>query len=248
MTASITTEPITTEPITTEPNTTEVGAAAPVAAPSDLTASVLRAVPRESSPFWFPGWRDTEAALLDAVFSARASYGGPTTGVRGVVATWRTHRQGRTDDLAAFAACDGDGLADLLGNRQRVPGNSTTKAAAVVAAAAALTEAGVRSAADVTDTEALRRAVVDVPGLGERTWLCFLGALGVVTDDAEAVVASFLREVTGATDDLDSAAVDDLLGVIAGELAVDVPTVRHALWRHQRVVTGRRSPAPPPVA
>ncbi|MBY6364303.1 hypothetical protein [Rhodococcoides corynebacterioides] len=214
-------------------------------APSDLTASVLRAVPRESSPFWFPGWRDAEAALLDAVFSARASYGGPNTGVRGVVATWRAHRQGRTDDLAGFAACDGDGLAELLGNRQRVPGNRTTKAAAVVAAAAALTEAGVRSAADVTDTEQLRRAVVDVPGLGDRTWQCFLGALGVVTDDAAALVASFLREVTGASDDLDPTAVDGILGMIADELAVDVPTVRHALWRHQRVATGRRSPAPP---
>ncbi len=238
MTASITTAPITADAGTTET----------VAATSDLTAAVLRAVPRESSPFWFPGWRDTEAALLDAVFSARASYGGPTTGVRGVVATWRTHRQGRTDDLAAFAACDGDGLAELLGNRQRVPGNRTTKAAAVVAAAAALTGAGVRSAADVTDTEHLRRAVVDVPGLGERTWLCFLGALGVVTDDAAALIASFLREVTGATNFLDPASVDHALAVIADELAVDVPTVRHALWRHRRVVTGRRSPAPPRVA
>lgn len=231
---------------TVEPTTTTAATAA--AAPSALTAAVLRAVPRETSPYWFPGWPDTEAALLDAVFSARASYGGPTTGVRGVVSAWRAHRHGATDDVAAFAAFDGDGLAELLGNRQRVPGNSTTKAAAVIAAAAALTVVGVRRAADVADTEAIRRAVVDVPGLGNRTWLCFLGSLGVDTPENETLVATFLGDVTGTVGEFDASNVGDALAAIAAELDLDVATVRHAIWRHQRTVPGRRSPAPPRAA
>ncbi len=99
-------------------------------------------LPREAWPHWNQGWpRESEAALLDAIFSSRAAYGTPKTGVRAVVDRWRTHRSvaadDRLDSLPALAAFTdrGDELATILGNRQRVPGNYFTKAEGAARAA-----------------------------------------------------------------------------------------------------------------
>lgn len=100
-------------------------------------------LPRESWPHWTDGWpHEIEAALLDAAFSARATYGTPTTGVRAVITRWRDHRGAPLDDLTALAAHadEPEGLLAVLNNRQRVPGNYTTKAQAVATAAHSLTE------------------------------------------------------------------------------------------------------------
>ena len=106
-------------------------------------------LPREAWPHWNQGWpRESEAALLDAIFSSRAAYGTPKTGVRAVVDRWRTHRSvaadDRLDSLPALAAFTdrGDELATILGNRQRVPGNYFTKAEGAARAAKALVESG----------------------------------------------------------------------------------------------------------
>lgn len=74
----------------------------------ELDAMILHIeshVPQSRSPHWTPGWRgESEAALLDAIFSARAAYGGPTSGVRAVVQRWRSHRgDNRLDDLTTLA-------------------------------------------------------------------------------------------------------------------------------------------------
>lgn len=65
---------------------------------SDLTPQVDRLVRYIGTtvgpdlPVWPGGWPgQIEAALLDAVFSIRARYGSPTTGVRAVVSRWREH-------------------------------------------------------------------------------------------------------------------------------------------------------------
>ncbi|MER2223919.1 MAG: hypothetical protein ABS976_20255, partial [Rhodococcus sp. (in: high G+C Gram-positive bacteria)] len=116
-------------------------------------------LPCEAWPHWNQGWpRESEAALLDAIFSSRAAYGTPKTGVRAVVDRWRTHRSvaadDRLDSLPALAAFTdrGDELATILGNRQRVPGNYFTKAEGAARAAKALVESGCRSSADVEET------------------------------------------------------------------------------------------------
>ncbi|EID80663.1 hypothetical protein W59_06910 [Rhodococcus opacus RKJ300 = JCM 13270] len=58
-----------------------------------LLDHVAAELPPESWPHWTEGWpHEIEAGLLDAAFSARATYGTPTTGVRAVVTRWRDHR------------------------------------------------------------------------------------------------------------------------------------------------------------
>lgn len=53
---------------------------------------------------WPGGWQgEIEAALLDAVFSIRARYGGPHSGVRAVVSRWRAPRDCQADDLKVLA-------------------------------------------------------------------------------------------------------------------------------------------------
>ena len=120
---------------------------------SNEVRALVTYVRQQIDPDWSihtPGWPDEiEAALIDAVMSIRATYGGPDTGVRRVVQRWREHTgDTRLDDLARLAATDPLDLATILGNRQRLPGN-TLKAEGIVAAAAALAEAGVKQAADL---------------------------------------------------------------------------------------------------
>ncbi len=115
------------------------------------------------SPHWTPGWpEEIEAALLDAVFPARALYGQPENGVRRVVSRWREHRESdQLDDLQTLAsyAMRSEPLAEILGNRQRVAGNSTTKTECVASLAAVLHQLGVREAKDLIDSDAVGRTL-----------------------------------------------------------------------------------------
>lgn len=164
-------------------------------------------LPREAWPHWNQGWpRESEAALLDAIFSSRAAYGTPKTGVRAVVDRWRTHRSvaagEHLDNLSALAAFTdrGDELATVLGNRQRVPGNYSTKAEGVARAAKALVDAGCRSSADVEDTESLRSAVVSVPGLGPRTFETLVFLSGKLSATSIDLLARFATEASSSED------------------------------------------------
>ena len=163
-------------------------------------------LPREAWPHWNQGWpRESEAALLDAIFSSRADYGTPKTGVRAVVDRWRTHRSvaadDRLDSLPALAAFTdrGDELATILGNRQRVPGNYFTKAEGAARAAKALVESGCRSSADVEDTESLRSAVVSVPGLGPRTFETLVFLSGKLSATSIDLLARFATEASSSS-------------------------------------------------
>jgi hypothetical protein len=77
-----------------------------------LLDHVAAELPPESWPHWTEGWpHEIEAGLLDAAFSARATYGTPTTGVRAVITRWRDHRAAPLDDLTALAGVPGFGPA-----------------------------------------------------------------------------------------------------------------------------------------
>lgn len=127
---------------------------------------------------WPGGWpNEVEAALIDAVLSIRACYGGPQSGVRGAVRRYRQALgEGATldslDRLAAYAPKD---LEDVLGVRQKTSG--VTKAQAIVNAAQSLMEAGVRHSSDV-EPEAHKRAYTRVHGLGSVTWEYFTMLIG----------------------------------------------------------------------
>ncbi|QSE94138.1 hypothetical protein JWS13_38840 [Rhodococcus pseudokoreensis] len=194
-------------------------------------------LPRESWPHWTEGWpQEIEAALLDAAFSARATYGTPTTGVRAVITRWRDHRAAPLDDLTALAAHadEPEGLLTVLNNRQRVPGNYTTKAEAVATAARSLTELGCTTSADLRDDDAQRSALVAVPGFGAATWECFAMQLGVPTTASRAVVCDFIAEALDLESPATTTQAEDLVAAAAARLEVTATTVTHAVWRYQR--------------
>ncbi|MFD9665599.1 hypothetical protein ACFWAY_28900 [Rhodococcus sp. NPDC059968] len=194
-------------------------------------------LPRESWPHWTEGWpHEIEAGLLDAAFSARATYGTPTTGVRAVITRWRDHRAAPLDDLTALAAHadDPEGLLAVLNNRQRVPGNYTTKAEAVASAARSLAELGCTTSADLRDDEAQRNALVAVPGFGVATWECFTVQLGVRTAGSHHLVCVFLGEALDLDSPPSTSDAEDLVAAAAAQLEITHATFTHAVWRYQR--------------
>lgn len=205
-------------------------------------------LPQDAWPHWHDGWaQESEAALIDSIFSARAAYGSPTTGVRAVIERWRTYRQSATplNNLRALAAFSerGDELATILGNRQRVPGNYSTKAEAVALAATALVETKCVCSTDINNTQAHREAVVSVPGLGERTFELLLFLCGTLTPDSIDLLTHFVIEAGGTGEPLGDAEMTELLTAVAGQLDVPATTLAHAAWRYQRTIEQPRRPA-----
>lgn len=188
---------------------------------------------------------EAEAALLDAIFSARATYGTPTSGVRRVVADWRAHRDAPLDDLSALAAFSDtpDHLAEILGNRQRVPGNYTTKAEAAALAAAALVDAGIVDSGRIGDGRGARDALTSVPGLGRVTWETFVLQLGLVGPAALETLRGFVAEALGESPETDADALE-LLAAAAETEDIPPATLLNTVWRHGR----SRATAPKPVS
>jgi hypothetical protein len=191
-------------------------------------------IPREEWPTWPGGWKgDIEAAVLDAIFSIRARYGGENTGVRGVVKRWRESRGEGRDDLKALEAFEGreDELLEILQNRQKL-GSGQTKASAAVEAAKALLKAGVRTSSDIKGTDEERIAWCSVTGLGEVTWSYARMLLGVPGVKADVMVmrlvgSTIARSVTATQ-------ARELVLAAAQRMQVDATDLDHAIWSWQR--------------
>lgn len=200
---------------------------------------------QDYSPFWTTGWpSETEAALLDAVFSARATYGGTNTGVRRVVSRWRAYRNtDHLDDLAALASFTErpDALAEILGNRQRVAGNSTTKAEAVAKSAAVLVGCGVRAADQLFDADDQREAFTAVAGVGPKTWECALFLVGRRTLDALLHFVAFASDAVGRR--VEGELAEHFLQLTAESMGAPHAALEHAVWRYQRRI-GPAAPLP----
>lgn len=157
-------------------------------------------------PEWPGGWTDAiEAALLDAVLGIRANYGQPHNGVRGAIASWRTHRadpEARLDGLRALTDIPAEDLGQILQNQQKASGRP--KAILVQEAAQALLDAGMRRANDVAARPAeARSAYTSVRGLGDVTASYVLMLLGQPGLKADTWVLRFVsqavaRKVTAA--------------------------------------------------
>jgi hypothetical protein len=212
----------------------------------DLIDYIAAELPRGAWPHWTEGWpREIEAGLLDAAFSARATYGTPASGVRAVIGRWRAHRGVPLDDLEALSeyADDPAELIAVLGNRQRVPGNYTTKAEAVALAARSLVTAGCRQSSDLRDDDVLRSALVQIAGFGSATWECFVVQLGLHTPESRCLLHDFVIDAVAPEVEVTNAMAEELLAAAAIRFDVTAATLSHAIWRYQRAqrrLTGAR--------
>ncbi|QKT12320.1 hypothetical protein [Rhodococcus sp. W8901] len=211
-----------------------------------LVEHIAATLPSERSQ-WPPAWpEEAEAALLDAVFSARATYGTPRTGVRRVIENWRCHRGTRLDDISALAdfADTPDRLAEILGNRQRVPGNYTTKAEATALAAAGLVHAGIDTSRKLSDGRGAWSVITAIPGLGTTTWETFVLRLGLIGPRTLEALCMFVTEATGSAQPVTESHALELLAGAAETADLDPAALLNAVWRHQRARAGRRAPKP----
>jgi len=207
--------------------------------------------PRE---WWWPGgWPgDIEAALVDAVFSARAVYRSKNgKGIYANVAAWRAGR-GRTawslDGLIAEIDAIGlDAWALRFGNRQHSPTRppdapgGPSKAAAVREAAGALRAQGISTSADIGlgNTEAVQRVLASVPGIGRGTASYFLMLLGAPGVKPDRMMHRFLQDAAGHP--FSGAKAESTVIAAAQRLGVQPHVLAHAIWRYES-----SSPAAPP--
>ena len=199
------------------------------------------------------GWAgDIEAALIDAVFAARAVYRSKYgRGVYANVAAWRDGRSRpgwSLDEL--IAEIDGAGIdawAAHFGNRQHSPTRppsapgGPSKAAAVREAAEALRKAGISTAADIgpDNTGAVQQALRAVPGIGAGTANYFLMLLGAPGVKPDRMVRRFLHEAAGRA--FSSAQAASVVTAAAGQCDVGPHVLVHAIWRYE----SSRAAAPP---
>lgn len=195
---------------------------------------------------WGGGWPDDiEAALVDAVFSARVRY--TTSRGKGVlhqVRSWANARRRRRFTTTAQAAKVGkvgpEAWAAAFGNRQRArrrpseAPDGPTKAAAVLEGAQKLASIGVEEAADVTDTtvDKVKQVMLSVGGVGHATTNYFLMLLGRPGVKPDRMVLRFLAATLGC--DVTSFEADWLVTAAASALNVPAHELDHAIWAYQR--------------
>jgi hypothetical protein len=198
-----------------------------------LRAHVLATV-GETPESWPGGWPDEiEAALLDAVFSVRARYGNRRrgTGVIGAVDRWRSHRDGKADDLEVLARASEEELV-AIANGGKIA--RRTKAQVVIDAAEALVSVGVVHAGDFADyQEAAREAYLSVRGCGPVTWAYLRMLLGQEDVKPDTWIIRFVQDVLPQVTTSSEAAC--LVHAVADQLNVSSRDLDHAIWRYRRV-------------
>ena len=197
----------------------------------------------------YPGGHpeEVEAALLDSVFSLRATYGSSATvGPRAVVNRWREHVGGRALNSLADLVVD----VDRAGGPGAFPGilrhdgvavpnakDQPTKAAAAYGTACTLVTAGLNSAEDVRlrnaeDSKELHRLITRERGVGDAAATYFLMLLGVAGVKADVMIQRFVARVLE-QDFVEPSRSQDLLARAADELGADLLTLDHALWNYE---------------
>lgn len=182
---------------------------------------------------WPGGWPgEIEAALVDAVFSIRARYGGPESGVRGVVKRWRERdgRTGKIDDLEALAAADPVEFVNTVNNAAKASGR--LKGEIVVDAAKALTAVGLRHASDFTNSKEQKNAYLSVKGCGSVTWSYFGMLLGAADVKADTWIVRFVEQALARPVRPEEAR--ELLATVATARDVSATALDHAVWEYAR--------------
>lgn len=200
---------------------------------ADVLEGYVREVIGDSPAEWPGGWPgEIEAALIDAVFSIRASYGNreKKTGVYGAVTRWREHRGGTADDLSVLASTDPEVLEQHT-NKWRA--SQRSKAEIVIDAARALVDVGVVHAADLDSRQdEARRAYRSIKGCGPITWRYFRMLLGL--DDAKPDIW-VMRFIQDRLPDVKSTEVArDLLAEVSRRMGIEMRQLDHAIWLYRR--------------
>ena len=210
----------------------------------DLVMSAVGPPPEWAK--WGGGWPDDiEAALVDAVFSARTRY---TTkngkGVLALVRAWRAKGDRASYDLTALAneidAIGPTKWAKNFENSQHSPGRpatapgGATKAAAVLEAAKAMAAIGISSAADITDATVVnaKRELMRVPGIGFATTNYFLMLLGRPGVKPDRMIHRFLETACGHS--FNNADAEEVVTTVADALDVPAHILDHAVWAYER--------------
>jgi hypothetical protein len=192
--------------------------------------------PDGTSSSWPGGWPDEiEAALIDAVFSIRARYGSPGTGVRAVVERWRNERgaQQKLDDLEALASPSGRRLSEVAANNGRTGGS--LKSDVVVLVARRLLDVGVGRAHDLFDEDtrvAAKEAYTSVSGLGWVTWSYLLMLIGVPDVKADVHIRSYVARALGEPV-VSASEAHRLLSAVESPFS-SVIHLDHAVWQLER--------------
>ena len=182
---------------------------------------------------WPGGWPgEIEAALIDAIFSIRARYGSPNTGVRAVVNNWkkRSGRTVRADDLSVLANTEPSSFVDIVHNSSRASGRS--KGEIVISAAKSLSAAGLVHANQFDGSSKQKSAYLSVIGCGPVTWSylgMLLGQPGVKPDSwiVRFVSAALHEPVT-------SPEAGRLISMLASEKDLNPTQLDHAIWNFAR--------------
>lgn len=200
-------------------------------------AAAAQAIPWAEYPGGWPG--QIELALIDAVFSIQARYGGPTTGVRRVLSNYREFQAPRSslDDLRMLAEVDRDLLASALDNRQQSSGR--LKCDLVIDAAEALVDVGVVRGEDFCVRDMIhRRAYCRVHGLGPITCDYVGMNLGQQGVKADIHIQRFVLEAVGRS--VNEVEAAQLLKAAAHRLNIGEIQLDYAVWSHMSGKARRR--------
>lgn len=193
------------------------------------------------SPHGYPD--QIEAALIDAVFSLRATYGQSSAkGPRAVVGRWANYVDRPLDNLEKLVENvkmlgGHDAFREVLKHGGvAVPraADKPTKALAVLVSAQSLVDFGVITAEDAIRERGrhpkdLLRAIQAGRGVGPQAATYFLMNLGVPGVKADVMVTRFVKTALGAAASAEIAAI--LVTRAAELLHADVIRLDHAIWK-----------------
>jgi hypothetical protein len=197
---------------------------------------------------WPGEWRcEISTALIDAIYSARATY--KTQSGRGIyplVSKWpENHTVDQRNSLTALTheiATGGPLLwAERFGNSQHSPGrarrrpDSPWKSSAILEAAQILTAAGVESSVDVdpANSRNLEARLREARGVGKATTTYFMMLLGIPGVKADVMIRRYVGRALGATKPTTEVAVE-AVSAAADAMGVDLMDLEHTIWAFER--------------
>lgn len=204
-----------------------------------LVRSIRGTVLQVPLPAWPGGWKgEAEAAVIDAVCSIQARYGGPSTGVRRHINDWRRHRNHLAMDDLRF-------LTDFpMWNAHRDrPLNSRTagrlKADVIAEVAERFAHHGITTSKHLLEHDQAESIWRSTRGLGYATWRYVLLLLGTDTVKPDSLLTRFVSGALERT--VAPTEVSELVTAAARRIEIPSHVLDHAIWQFERNRPTRRA-------